>query len=172
MLFRSVSQSRYTPVIYPVGSVYTSPNTSLYPNATITTQRGTLLSELPKITNDLSTNYNTAGIKLAIYRTTDGGNTYYQVTEVANGTTSYTDIYNDTIPNIGDRALDDGTVLYTSGGVVGYDQPPISKYVTSFNNVTYWGAVVDSGQYFPNRIVQGIPSAPDAAPASFYYALS
>lgn len=159
------------PKLYPVGTQITSPYPTYYPNFTITNQRSNLLSEIPVITNDTTTNYAVSDLKLAIYRTTDGGNTYYKETELANGTTSYSDSLSDTVPSASGEVLTGGTVLYTSGGVVGFDQPPVCKYIHNFGGTVFYGAVVDADQYFPNRILQAIPNTPDAAPATFTYDL-
>lgn len=138
-----------------------------YPQAIIKNSYGNLITNLPSIVNVANTNYDTANIKLEIYKTVDGGDTFYQVVSLANGTTSYLDLTSDNVQNGNLPALVDNQEIYTSGGVVGYDQPPQSKFIHMFNNTAYYGAVTDTGQFFPNRIVQSNQNSPDHAPATF-----
>lgn len=128
--------------------------------------RTNLLSNLPVLTNSGTTNYDLSRIELNLYRTTDGGNTYYLLDKVPNGTTSYVDSVNDTVALPGNEALNERQIIYTSGGVLGYDQPPISKFIHIVDTTVYYGAITDTGQYFPSRIVQAISGAPDAAPSA------
>ncbi len=163
-----LSDSVEIPVSYPVGYTPPSINTDVYPAKPVLNQRGTTLTNLPVLVNDQVTNYAVANINLNIYRTTDGGQTYYLLAEVPNGTTSYLDVVNDSVPNPGDTALNTREKIYTSGGVVGFDQPPVCKFTHILNNTAYWGGVVDDDQFFANRIRQSVPNAPDAAPATFF----
>ncbi len=136
-----------------------------YPQAVVSTPRGNTISNLPSIIQRGDTNYDTANIKLEIYRTSDGGTTFFQVASLPNGTTSYTDILPDAV---GPAPLTTQQELYTTGGIVGYDPAPQSKFVHVFNNTAYYGAIVDSGQFFPNRIRQSNQNQPDHAPATFF----
>ncbi len=126
---------------------------------------GNNITGLPVLANTNSTNYDLDETKLQIYRTSDGGNTYYLLTELDNGTTEYLDIINDTIANPGDTALLSGREpIYTSGGIQGHDQPPVCKYIHTLQGVTYYGAITDADQYFPQRLIQSVALAPDATP--------
>lgn len=133
----------------------------------VLTTRANLLSNLPVLVNDASTNYDTANAKLNIYRTEDGGQTYRLLAQVPNGTLTYSDTTNDTIASPGSTALEDNESLYTTGGVVGYDQPPVCKFVHEVNGTFYYGAVYDDDQFFPQRILQSVPNIPDSGPATF-----
>lgn len=155
-------------VSYPVGYSIPSQSTDLYPAITASNTRGNTLSNLPTLANDLSTNYDTSNVLLNIYKTTNGGTTWFLVTQINNGTLTYTDTSSDTISTAGSLALNTKQPLYTTGGVVGYDQAPISKFLHILNGTAYYGAVVDTGQYFPQRIRQSIPFAPDSSPATFF----
>lgn len=162
------SASTVIPVSYPVGTVPTNLYPTFYTTKPTLVQRSTTLSNLPVLTNDATTNYAVSNIKLNIYRTTNGGTTYYKEAEVSNGTTSYVDLYNDSIANAGDTAFNTHETLYTSGGVVGSDQPPVSKFTYLLDTTAYWAGVYDTGQFFPNRIRQSNKNQPDSAPANFY----
>lgn len=133
----------------------------------VLTTRANVLSNLPVLVNDASTNYDTTNAKLNIYRTEDGGATYRLIAQVANGTLTYSDTVNDTIPNPGSDALETREALYTTGGVVGYDQPPECRFVHEVNGTFYYGGVFDGAQFFAQRILQSVQNIPDSAPATF-----
>ncbi len=152
---------------FPVGTQIDSTAPTYYDNTNVVTTVSNSLSNLPSIVNDGNSNYDTANILLNIYRTIDGGSTYFLVAQVANGTSSYSDTVSDSSPHNGDAPLEDKQVIYTAGGVVGHDQPPVSKFVHIVGGYTYYGAITDSNQFFPNRIIQSVAFAPDAAPATF-----
>jgi hypothetical protein len=142
-----------------------SGSNALYQN--LATRTNTL-SNLPVLTNNVNTNYDLANIKLQIYRTLDGGTTYFKVGEVANGTTSFVDNVNDSVAQSGETALEDNEPIYTAGGVVGHDQPPQCKFVHILNGTAYYGAITDADQFLPNRILQSVQNSPDAAPLTFF----
>ncbi len=162
------SEVEYVPVQYPLNYIIKSINSAWYPDYTVKTQRPTVISNLPVITNTSETNYDVSNIKLQFYRTTDGGTVYYLLDEIDNGTTTYSDYDNDSIASPGREPLNTKETIYTTGGIVGWDQPPKAKYVHILNGTAYYGAIEDTGQFFPNRILQSVQYAPDAAPASFY----
>lgn len=118
------------------------------------------LSGFPVLTNASNQNWDTANIVLDIYRTITNGQSFFLVGTVTNGTTTFTDTVTDT-------QLVSNEPLYTTGGVLQNDQPPASKFITLINSTAYYGYCTDitSGQIFPNRILQSIPSAPYAVPA-------
>jgi hypothetical protein len=121
------------------------------------------LSSIPVLSNGGSTNFRTSDIKVEIYRTVNAGTVYFYVGEVTNGTTSFID-------SVPDATLIDGTVLYTTGGVVDNDRPPKSKalHITK-DNTAYFVNIEDStGQVFTNRCQQSIPGDIDSAPESFF----
>lgn len=159
--------SQQLAISYPVSYSISSQNISYYPNVLTQVTRANVLSNLPVLTNDTNTNYDLANVKLNIYKTTDGGTTYYLLAQVNNGTTSYSDTTNDQIAVAGALPLSTQQPIYTTGGVVGSDQPPVAKYVHNLNGTFFYGGITDTGQYFPNRIRQAIPFSPDSAPATF-----
>lgn len=164
-----LSSSQQAAISYPVDYIPPNQDVGYFENLPVLTQRGNLLSGLPVLANTGETNYDLDKIKLNIYRTTDGGNTYYLLAQVPNGTTSYLDVINDTVANPGDTALTPGRqTIYTSGGVQGWDQPPVCKFTHILNGVAYYGAITDAGQYFPQRIVQAIQNSPDGSPLGNY----
>lgn len=119
------------------------------------------LSDLPVLTNGLGQNWDTANIFLDIYRTVGNGQSFFKVGTVTNGTTTFSDTTTD-------DTITAGAELYTNGGTLGNDLPPISKYITVLNAKAYYGYVTDvySGEVFPNRILESAADDPDSVPAA------
>lgn len=162
--------------IYPVGTLLTTGFDRVDLNEedppegfsrTVEVQASVAISNLPVLTNDSITNYDTTNIVVEVYRTTDSGNTYYLAGEVDNGTTTFTDSISDSLNSPGIDALDTRQLLYTTGGVVPNDQPLPSKYLHILDGTTYFGGIVDAGQTFNNRYIQSVPGIPDGGPANF-----
>jgi hypothetical protein len=180
------STSIQTTPSYPVNTVLASPNSTYFNSATIVTENpNATISGIPGLVNTTLTNYDTVvsvtpiptipgsagynqNLTVELYRTTDGGTTFYYLDSVTNVATSYSDSTNEAYPRLGDDALNTRKVIYTSGGVVAWDQPPQCKYVHQVNNIIYYGAVTDTGQFFPQRIRASVQSQPGAAPATFF----
>lgn len=162
------SDSIQVAVSYPQNYVIPTTNSLLFPAATVTTTRYNTISNIYNLINTNETNYDTTNANINIYRTVNTGQVFYQVTQQANGVTTYADGTNDTITSNNVTALNTNTQIYTNGGIVGYDDPPIAKYCEIVNGVVYWGWITDTGQDFPQRVRQGVQFAPDAAPSNFY----
>ena len=116
------------------------------------------ITGLPVLSNGATLNYDTATIKIYIYRTANNGLTLYKIGEVTNGTTTFTD-------NFADNAITSNLLLYTNGGVLDYDPPPLCKYVHVVNSVAYYCNIKDGANIYRNQIRQSIPGDPDSAPA-------
>ncbi len=154
---------------YPVNYTIQSETPTVYPSIVNGFTRVNELTGLPVLVNDGASNYDTANVMLNIYRTTNGGLTYYLLAQVANGTTSYSDSTHDTLSSAsGSGALNDGQTMYTTGGTVGSDQPPQAKFVHIFNGTAYYAGIVDNGQYFPNQLRQSVQNSPEWAPSTFF----
>jgi hypothetical protein len=120
------------------------------------------ISALPVLANGTTDNYDTTNIVLEIYRTTNNGNIYYLAGTVTNGTTTF----NDTMI---DATLDDQQVIYTNGGVVDFDPPPICKFFhVSERGVGLYGYIQDGADEIKNRVRQSIAGDPDSAPEGFF----
>lgn len=123
------------------------------------------LSTIYSLVNDNTGNvddcYDTATLKVGIYRTIHNGTELYKVGEVTNGTTSF----NDTVT---DAVLIDGEPLYTTGGIVDNDPPPKCKLVHIVENVAYYACIKEGTEILNNRVRQSIDGDPDSAPATFY----
>jgi len=159
------SDAVFSPVSYLPNYLLPTENVGFYPSVANPATRSTVLSNLPNLVNTPETNYDLANVKLEVYRTANGGTTFYLEKELDLGTSTFTDSANDTL-QVGDFGpLEDQDKIYTTGGVLGSDQPPKCKYIHTVNETVYYGAIFDSGQFFPNRILQALQAAPDYAPA-------
>lgn len=119
------------------------------------------ISSIPVITNSTTGNYDTSVITVEIYRTKRNGTVLYKVGSVTNGTTTYTD-------SKADAELDDDEIIYTNGGVLDNDPPPVAKYIHIVNNKGYYGNVTEGSEAKPNRIRQSIENDIDSCPTTLY----
>jgi hypothetical protein len=161
------------PVQYPVGAVATGFGNETIAGAgdvykTVSYTYPTVISGINALTNTLETHYDTTSTVIQVYRTIDAGNTLYLLAELANGVTTYSDNTNDTYSTTSESPLADRESLYTTGGVVGAEEPPKAKFMALLQNTAYYGGVYDGTQFFGNRIIQSIPGTPNAVSMSFY----
>lgn len=119
------------------------------------------ITGIPAITNTATSNYDTANIKVGIYRTIDGGDVLYRIGEVTNGTTTFND-------NFADSAITSNTTIYTTGGIQEQNSPPLSKYVHVANGFAYYANVKLGTEEYPYRIYQSLQSNPDGVPSGFF----
>lgn len=112
------------------------------------------ISFIPVLTNTSGTNYDVTNVLVDIYRTQANGITYNLIGSITNGTVSFTD-------SVSDNTAINGQELYTDGGILNYDQPPVgAAYVTQVNDF-FWYA---TDQF----VTQSIQGNPGACPSSFY----
>lgn len=159
------------PVNYPLGYSLTDTQVGFWNTTfpiTNVAQYGTVITGIPVLANTSKTNYDLTNIEIEIYRTISTGTTFYLLDTIANGTTTYTDTTNDTLTNAGEEPLNTRETLYTTGGVVGFDPPPRSKFLHILQNTAIYASIYDGEQYFPNRLLQSIPGTPAATNLTFY----
>jgi hypothetical protein len=118
------------------------------------------ITNIPVLSNGSALNYDTANVKIGIYRNVLDGATWYKVAEVTNGTTSYVDTTTDT-------ALQNNQLLYTEGGVVENDPPPLAKLVHVVEGVALYACIKEGAQKHNNRVRQSIPGDIDSCPIDF-----
>jgi len=107
-------------------------------------------------------NYDTANIKIDIYRTTTNGDTFYLLSTVSLGTASYTD-------NNPDANILGNETIYTTGGVLSFETPPLAKYVHAVNDFGYYAYIKESStEISPTLVLQSSPGAPEGVPRSFF----
>lgn len=119
------------------------------------------ITVIPVVANGGTDNWDTAVMKVKIYRTVNAGQVLYHVADVTNGTTTYNDTSSD-------ATIQTAVTIYTNDGTLGFDPAPSAKFVHVVNNTAFYGFIKDSGVQYPFRIRQSIPGAPSAAPASLY----
>lgn len=118
------------------------------------------ISVIPVLANGGTNNWDTAVIKIFIYRTLAGGEISYKIGEVTNGTTVFTD-------NFSDTTIQTNDILYIDDGTLDFDPPPLHKYGHVINN-TYYAAFLKVGsEEFSNTIRQSIQGDPDSMPEAF-----
>jgi len=114
-------------------------------------------NQVTAIPNDVSgDNYDSANIKVDIYRTVDNGQVFYLSGEIAAGVATYEDTVTDA-----DIALKQK--LYTENGAKQNDAPPNTNFVASANNCIYYASADE-----PNKVLQSIQDDPDSVPVTFY----
>jgi len=119
------------------------------------------ISAIPVLANGATGNYDTANIKVKIYRTTDNGGTLFYVGEVTNGTTVYNDITSDAVIELNE-------FLYTTGDIVENSPPPKCKYLTIVNGIAWYAHVEEAGETLNFRVRQSLQDDPDSVPDTFY----
>jgi hypothetical protein len=119
------------------------------------------IAVIPVLANGATGNYNTASSKVEIFRTVSTGSLSYKVGEVTNGTT----VFSDTVT---DADLVNNEALYTTGGVVDYEQVDPAKYVVISRDTAFYCHVQEDSAVYPNRVRQSIPGALYASPRDFY----
>ena len=115
------------------------------------------ITVIPVIANGATENFDTSNIKVEIYRTQDGGDVFYKVGEVTNGTTTFND-------NVSDTALANNVLIYNSDGSLDNDAPPEAKFIHIVNNIALYGYLNEGGQKKPYTLRQSIPGDPDSVP--------
>lgn len=120
-------------------------------------------TDIPVLANSTVHNYDTASanLKLEIYRTISAGQDFYLVGTIANGTTTFND-------NVSDATLQTNEPIYTAGGVVENDPPPLCKLVHCTESRAYYAHVKLGAEIRENRVLQSIDGDLDSVPATFF----
>lgn len=147
---------------YGIQEKIVSKNPLIYKDAYNKIQTPESITNLPNLSGYDS------DIKMNIYRTSLNGSVFFNVDEIANGTASYLDYSLDSISSQGKNPLITRKQIYTTGGVVGFDQIEGAKYIHIVNNKAYYAGILEKGKLIKNRLLQSINGAPDAVPASFF----
>lgn len=118
------------------------------------------INNIPVLSNGATLNYGTT-VKIKIYRTEDAGTVPYEVGEVANGVINFVD-------TLSDADIVDLTPLYTVGGAVENDEPPLCKYNMVVENTAYYVNVSEDGEEKGFRIRLSKTGNILHCPESFY----
>jgi hypothetical protein len=119
-----------------------------------------IISSIPVLANGLTENYDTANVKVKIFRTVNNGTVGFLLGIVNNGTTTFLD-------NYADSAITDNEVIYTTDGSVDNDPPPEAKFVHVINNTGYYASVKVGTEEMQTVVRQSIPFSPDSCPVGF-----
>lgn len=119
------------------------------------------ITSIPVLANSTTDNWDTANIKVQIFRTTNAGSVFYYIGQVTNGTTTYND-------SASDATIQNNILMYTEDNTLEYDPVPLHKYVHIVNGIGYYGHIKESSIEYPFRIRQSIPNNPSGAPADFF----
>lgn len=118
------------------------------------------ISSIPVLANSTTGNYDTATIKVKIYRTESNLTVLKFLGEVTNGTTIYSD-------TASDSSITNNVQIYTTGDVVDNDPPPPAKFVHVANDIALYGYVQEDSVNIPNRVRQSIKGDIDSCPTDF-----
>jgi len=119
------------------------------------------ITAIPALANSTTYNYDTTAIKVEVYRTVHDGTVFYYVGEVTNGTTTFTD-------NVSDATIINNSTLYTEGGILDNDPPPLCKFLHITNGIGYYGHIKVGTEIFSNRVRQSVKNDVDSCPATMY----
>lgn len=119
------------------------------------------ITSIPVLANTTVDNYDTTAVKIVVTRTIAGGVDFFYVGEVTNGTTTF----NDEVP---DATLLNNEPIYTEGGVVDNDPPPLCKLVHVTEDVGFYADIKEGSEVYANRLRQSIPGDIDSSPGDFY----
>lgn len=120
-----------------------------------------VISAIPVITNGATQNYDTANIKVKIFRTINNGTTLFEIGEVTNGTTTFNDTF-------ADSAISLLPTAYTEGGVVNNDPPPSARLLHIVNSVGYYGDIKEGTERIKARLRQSVADDIDSCPETFF----
>lgn len=118
------------------------------------------ITTIPTLANGASGNYDTTVIKVAIFRSANGGGVLYRAGQVTNGTATFND-------TMSDATLQTNAAIYTTGDVPDNDPPPQSKYCHTVGGFTLYGHLTVGAEIYPNVLRQSQIDDPDSVPESF-----
>lgn len=124
------------------------------PNNTITFTAPNTLA------NTTETNWDTANIKIEVYRNIVGGTIFYYIGEVTNGTATYVDTTTDANAQL-------STLLYTEDGSFDNDLPPLCTCLHVVDNVCLYGGIKDGSEISLSSLRQSKQGDIDSVPLDF-----
>lgn len=118
------------------------------------------VTNIPVLANGSTDNYDTTVIKIEIYRNVANGAAWFKTGEVTNGTTTFNDTRTD-------ASLVNQEPIYTTGGVVENETPPLAKVIHVVEDVALYGYIKEGTELLEGEIRQSVPGKPDGVPADF-----
>ena len=116
------------------------------------------INSIPILVNGADNNWDTANIKVKIYRTVGDGDVLYEIGEVNNGITTFND-------NNADADIQTNLTIYTTGGVLDNDEPPRCKYVHVTNSLGIYANIKDGTEILKNRVLLSVYNDVDSVPS-------
>lgn len=120
----------------------------------------TAITVIPVKANGATDNYDTTTLKIKIYRTESGGTTFLLIGEVTNGTTTFSDVF-------ADAAIKDNVPIYTEGGVIENEAPPLCKFIHTVQNTTYFAYLKEGSEIRKSDVQQSVVGDPDSTDPTF-----
>ncbi len=119
------------------------------------------ITAVPTLGNGSFDNYDTTNVVTEVYRTTNGGQNFFLMGTVANGTATKTD-------SMSDATLQQQLPLYTEGGAPDFESPPLCKAMHVVDDTGFYGNIKVGSEILANRIRQSIPGIISACPSTFF----
>lgn len=138
----------------PSGRVYRSP-VSVATSITLTSSNQSVQMDVPGVMvahERLSDDFATHPV-LAIYRTTDGGSTYYRVSDFDEPTCLATSSPGTFTDDASDSSIEDNEILYTTGGELDHYAPPPTLALAEHQE-RIWCVNSEDGSLWPSARVQ------------------
>lgn len=104
-------------------------------------------------------NWDTANWKIEVYRTLDAGTQFFYVGQVAFGTPSFSDNFND-------ATISSNETLYTTAAESNAT-PPKAKFVQVVNDYGYWANILEGSELLSSEVRQSKAGDPDSVPPTF-----
>lgn len=104
--------------------------------------------------------YNISNIKVAIFRTFNGGQDFFKVDEVDASTATYSD-------SKSDDDIENNAPIYTSGNILPDEPPPKAEFSVQVGGILVLGNIKDGRLSLPNFITISKPNRIYSFPSSF-----
>jgi hypothetical protein len=104
--------------------------------------------------------YNVSDIRVGIFRTFDGGQTFFQVGDVPASQATFVD-------NRSDTDIENGAPLYVEGGILPDEPAPKCKYSVIVNDIVVLGHIKDGVRELPNFVQISKQARPYSFPNTF-----
>lgn len=113
------------------------------------------INTMPALANGLTDNFDTATIKIFIYRTVNNGTQFFKIGEVTNGIPNFADTFADSV-------IVNNSLIYTDGGILDNERV-FAKSIHVTDNIGYAANIKNTaGEFIQNRVMQSIPGIPHA----------
>lgn len=119
------------------------------------------ITAIDELVNPPGKNYDVDRVDTKIFRTTNGGTTYYLLGTISNGVTTFVDGQND-------NTIINNEVIFNQDSFVDWHPAPPAHCVEVTGDVAWYANVNIDGIQYTNRLYQSIPEVPSVVPRDFY----